>query len=62
MNRTKTAVVILNWNGEKLLRQFLPSVVETCNIPATRVIVADNGSTDQSLELIQTDFSSVEIL
>lgn len=62
MNRTKTSVVILNWNGEKLLRQFLPSVVETCNIPATRVIVADNGSTDQSLELIRTNFPSVEIL
>ena len=59
MNRT--AVVILNWNGTVHLRRFLPSVVE--NTPAgVRIIVADNGSTDESLEVLEREFPSVEVL
>lgn len=55
-----TAVVILNYNGEKLLRQFLPSVVlHTHN---AEVIVADNGSTDHSLEILKQEFPSVKII
>ena len=41
----KVAIVILNWNGRKLMEEFLPSVV--ANSPEwAEVIVADNGSTD----------------
>lgn len=40
------AVIILNWNGEKLLREFLPSVVRHTPRSVGRVIVADNGSTE----------------
>ena len=40
----KCSVVILNWNGEQMLRQFLPSVVEFSASPETEVVVADNGS------------------
>ena len=59
MNRT--AVVILNWNGTKHLRRFLPSVVK--NTPAeVRIIVADNGSTDDSVEVLEREFDSVEII
>ena len=43
----RTAVVILNWNGVKLLRQFLPEVIR-CS-PNAEVIVADNASTDDSV-------------
>ena len=57
----RTAVVILNWNGTKHLRRFLPSVVE--NTPAeVRIIVADNGSTDESVALLEREFGSVEII
>ena len=57
----RTAVVILNWNGTKHLRRFLPSVIE--NTPAeVRIIVADNGSTDESVELLEREFGSVEII
>lgn len=56
----KTAVVILNWNGAKLLEQFLPSVV-TYSKEAT-VYVADNASTDASLSIIQEQFPSVKII
>ncbi|MFI3286888.1 MAG: glycosyltransferase family 2 protein [Rikenellaceae bacterium] len=53
------AVVILNWNGRDFLEKFLPGVVRH-SIEA-RVIVADNGSTDTSLEYIEKHFSSSEI-
>ena len=56
----KTAVIILNWNGAKLLREFLPSVVKYT--PNARIIVADNGSTDNSLTVLNSDFPAVEIL
>ncbi len=53
---TESAVVILNWNGEDLLRRFLPSVVE--HTPhEVDIIVADNGSTDGSLELLRGSFA-----
>ena len=56
----KVSVVILNFNGEKLLQQFLPSVVQhTTN---ASIIVADNGSTDQSVAILKRDFPSVEII
>jgi GT2 family glycosyltransferase len=57
---TKVAVVILNYNGEKLLRQFLPSVLE--HTPFAEIIVADNNSTDQSILLLKTDFPTVRII
>lgn len=43
----RTAVVILNWNGRKLLERYLPSVVQ--HTPDAEIVVADNGSTDDSL-------------
>ena len=56
------AVIILNWEGRELLRRFLPSVVENSDRRISRVIVADNGSKDGSVELLEREFSTVEIL
>lgn len=56
----KTAVVILNWNGENLLKEFLPSVIE--HSKEAEVIVADNGSTDKSIEFLQREFPQVRII
>lgn len=57
----KTAVVILNWNGEVHLRRFLPSVV--ANTPAVvDIIVADNGSTDSSIAILEQEFPTVRII
>lgn len=50
----KCSVVILNWNGESTLRQFLPSVLAHTHIPDVEIVVADNGSTDGSLEYINS--------
>ena len=48
------SVVILNWNGEQTLRQFLPSVLKHTQLPDVEIVVADNGSTDGSLEYLRT--------
>lgn len=55
-----TAVVILNYNGEKFLQQFLPSVISHSR--EAEIIVADNGSTDQSIALLEKEFPSVRII
>lgn len=56
------AVIILNWNGAKLLREFLPAVVANTDPKQARVIVADNGSTDDSLDVLKAEFPDVEVL
>ena len=48
------SVVILNWNGEATLRQFLPSVLQHTQLPDVEIVVADNGSTDHSLDYLRT--------
>lgn len=55
----KTAVVILNWNGKPMLEQWLGLVVEHSlgDSSEVEVVVADNGSTDCSLEYVRTHFS-----
>ena len=56
----KVAVVILNYNGEKLLRQFLPSVIQ--HSTSAEVIVADNGSDDQSLNILESEFPQIRTI
>lgn len=58
--RMKVSVVILNWNGVKHLRTYLPSVV--ANTPKAEIFVADNGSTDESLEVIANEFMTVKTI
>ncbi len=57
-----TAIVILNWNGAQMLRRFLPSVVAHTPAGSARVIVADNGSTDDSLAVLAAEFPDVEVV
>lgn len=56
----KIAVVILNWNGVKLLEQFLPSVIKYS--PEAIIYVADNASTDNSVDYIKEHFPKVKII
>lgn len=62
MTKQPIAVIILNWNGERLLSEFLPSVVANTPANIARVIVADNGSTDNSIEILERDFPDVEVI
>ena len=57
---TSIAVVILNYNGQKLLRQFLPSVVKYSS--EAKIFVADNGSSDRSLQMLNSEYPEVHSL
>jgi GT2 family glycosyltransferase len=57
----RVAVVILNWNGREFLRKFLPSVLRFSQADA-EVIIADNASTDSSLEFLAEAFPTVKII
>ncbi len=61
MQKPSVAIAILNWNGRKFLQQFLPSVLAS-SYPNYRVIVADNGSTDDSIVFLATNYPEVEII
>lgn len=56
----QVAVIILNYNGLHFLKQFLPSVVN--HSTGHRIIVADNGSTDDSLAFLRENYPQVEIM
>lgn len=55
------AIVILNWNGKGFLQKFLPSVLAS-TYPNKKIIVADNASTDDSLQFLQQYFPEIEII
>jgi GT2 family glycosyltransferase len=57
----KVAIVILNWNGKKYLEQFLASVLST-RYSNFEVIIADNGSTDDSISFLQTNHPSLRLI
>ncbi|NLE34707.1 MAG: glycosyltransferase family 2 protein [Bacteroidales bacterium] len=59
---TKTAVVILNWNGRAFLEQFLPEVVINTLSPDTEVIIADNGSEDDSVDWVTRNHPEVRVV
>ncbi len=58
----KTSVVILNWNGRKLLEEFLPTVISHTVSDNAEVVVADNGSTDNSVEFLKSNFSNIRLI
>jgi GT2 family glycosyltransferase len=58
----KISIVILNWNGEALLREFLPSVIAHTPDSLADIVVADNGSTDGSVEMLKSEFPSVRLM
>ncbi len=63
MNDSKLiAVIILNWNGERLLKEYLPSVVEYSDNKISDIIVVDNGSTDGSIAMLEKNFPTVGVM
>lgn len=58
----KVSVVILNWNGVGLMKRFLPSVVEHTPKDIADVVVADNGSDDESLAWLKEAYPEVKIV
>ena len=61
--RMKTAVVILNWNTEGFLKEFLPSLLRsTEKVQGAEVVVADNASTDGSMKVMSELFPDVKTI
>ena len=58
----QVAVIILNWNGAELLRRYLPTVIAGTDDTIADIIVADNGSTDESLRVLREEFPQVQVL
>lgn len=59
---SKIVILILNWNGKHFLERFLPSVLTHSPKELADIIIADNGSTDDSLPWLQSSFPEVQIL
>ena len=57
----RVVIVILNWNGCKMLKEYLPSVLQYSRDEAM-VYVADNASTDDSLEMLRREFPEVPLI
>ena len=58
----KVSVIILNWNGRALLEEFLPSVIANTPSDIAEIVVADNGSTDDSISMLREKFPSVRVI
>lgn len=58
----RTAVVILNWNTRKFLERWLPGIISSCSAADAEVIVADNASTDGSVEVLAEKFPFVRTI
>lgn len=57
---SKTAVVILNWNGKSFLEKFLPKLIS--DTPKADIIVADNQSTDNSVAFLEDNFADIQLI
>lgn len=62
IKNTNTAVVILNWNGLNWLQQFIPTLVKNTPVSMADIIIADNGSTDDSFAFINQNFPAIQWL
>jgi len=58
----KLSIVILNWNGAEMLRRFLPSVIAYSAGEGIEICVADNASTDNSVDMLRHDFPDVRLI
>ena len=61
-NMPKVAIVILNWNGQRLLEKLLPIVVVNSQVEGVDIIVADNASTDSSITFLETKYPEVGLI
>ncbi|MBK7959099.1 MAG: glycosyltransferase family 2 protein [Bacteroidetes bacterium] len=62
MNQHKIAIIILNWNGRNWLEKFLPSVIQNSPDILSKIYVADNNSSDDSISFLKNHYPDVQIL
>lgn len=60
--KKKVSIVILNWNGVEMLRRFLPSVIKYSSRDDVEICVADNASTDTSVQMLRHEFPEIRLI
>ena len=58
----KISVVILNYNGEKYLKKFLPSIIKYSDKKLSSIYLIDNNSSDNSISLVKQKFPSIKVI
>ena len=58
----KVAIVILNWNGSAMLKRYLPTLIKCSNMEGVQVYVADNASSDDSMEMMGREFPQIPLI
>ena len=58
----EVSIVILNWNGRQHLEDFLPALVRHTTHPHAEIVVADNGSEDDSREFLKKEYPHIRII
>ncbi len=58
---SKCAIVILNWNGVQFLKEFLPVAIQNTS-SNSEIIIADNASTDGSIEFLENEFPNTRVI
>ena len=59
---SSVSIVILNWNGREYLKRFLPILLANTDYPGAEIVVADNGSTDESVAFMEQSFPDVKLI
>ena len=59
--KPKVSIVILNWNGVKHLKTFLPSVYNT-KYENLEIVIGDNDSSDESVEYVKANYPNIKLI
>jgi len=62
MEKSLVSIIILNWNKRELLKKCLSSIKRNVEYPDYEVIVVDNNSSDESVEMVKKCFPNVKIV
>jgi GT2 family glycosyltransferase len=58
----RLSIVILNWNTRSFLEQFLPGLVQYSQLPGVEIVVADNNSSDDSMEFMSREYPEIRTI
>lgn len=56
------SIVILNWNGKEFLQRFLPALIRHSDLPGVEIIIADNGSSDDSVIFLEKEYPGLKVI
>ena len=58
----RVSIVILNWNGKKYLKQFLPHLLRHTGLPGAEIVIGDNASTDGSVTFLESEYPEIRLV